>query len=111
MDARVGALLPTMEAPAVLDMAPGFVDEGMVAGKSAEVAEALQHWLQVGPKVWLRCSRLEVAATTADVELVRALGCTVNLDKQFASCGGCWKLGRLTFCSSMGAGMRNRRER
>jgi hypothetical protein len=58
---------------------------GMIATSSAEVVRVPRHWLDVGPKIGLRLSRLEAvpAATTADMETFRALVCKVNTSMSF----------------------------
>ena len=50
--------MPILDPPAVLDMAPGFADDGLLAGKSGEVLRALRHLHVVMPHMGLTFSTL-----------------------------------------------------
>ncbi|CAK9092764.1 Pentatricopeptide repeat-containing protein [Durusdinium trenchii] len=54
--AGTAVALPTLQPPAQLDMAPCFADDGLLAGLSAEVLRALQHWSIVMPRLGLKLS-------------------------------------------------------
>ena len=62
--------LPTLEPPAVLDMAPSFADDGLLAGAAAEVHWALAHLKLVMPEVGLRFSTLQFAPAAGPAHLV-----------------------------------------
>ena len=74
-----------LDPPAqLLDAAPGFADDGFLAGKANEILRTLGHWRAVMPPLGLRFSRCELvpaagAATTIDLDRFRALGCSINL--------------------------------
>ena len=59
--AGTAVALPTLQPPAQLDMAPCYADDGLLAGPSAEVLRALQHWSTVMPRLGLRLSTASVA--------------------------------------------------
>ena len=71
--------LPVLDPPAVLDMAPNFADDGLLARKSGEVLRALTHLKRVMPMVGLKFSTLQLVpaaldAHTFQVEPFTALG-------------------------------------
>ena len=84
VDPRTAPLGPQLAPSAELDLDPGFADDGVVGGGSAEMLRVLGHWRAVMPALGLRFSRLELvpaagAATTVDLDRFRALGCEINL--------------------------------
>ncbi len=88
VDPRTAPAGPVLTPAATLDLAPGFADDGYLGGRSEEVLRAVGHWRAVMPALGLRFSRLEVvpaagAATTANLDRFRALGCEVNLTQCF----------------------------
>ena len=78
--------LPRIDTPVELDIAPLFADDGVIAGKSAEVLRALRHMQTVMPSVGLRFSQLQIAAASYAPQpperfsLFVAAGCTPVLD-------------------------------
>eukprot|EP00438_Fugacium_kawagutii_P010523 Skav214520 [mRNA] locus=scaffold410:228880:231177:- [translate_table: standard] len=86
--AGTAVALPTLQPPAHLDMAPCFADDGLLAGPSAEVLRALQHWSIVMPRLGLRLSTASVAPAAGtrrqvDFRPFAALGCSVCEDGNF----------------------------
>ena len=60
VDARTAPLGPQLKPAADLDLVPGFADDGVVGGRSAEVHRTLAHWRAVMPPLGLRFSLLEL---------------------------------------------------
>ena len=78
--------LPRIDPPIILDIAPTFADDGVIAGDEPEVLRAIQHMKKVMPLVVLRFSMMQVVAAEAgsqDPERFRAFrdeGCIMALD-------------------------------
>ena len=86
--AGTAVALPTLQPPAQLDMAPCFADDGLLAGLSAEVLRALQHWSIVMPRLGLKLSIASVAPVAGcqhqvDLRPFAALGCALCEDGNF----------------------------
>ena len=101
VDARTTQLAPILDPPAWLDMAPGFADDGFLAGDSGEVLRALQHIMPLMPALGLRFSRLEAIPaaglrSTFDEAAYRHSGCTINKEQ----CVSIMKspIGTIEFC-------------
>ena len=95
-------VLPTLDPPAVLDMAPMFADDSTWGGRSQEVHRCLSHLAIVMPRVGLRYSKLDVVPaagfnTLVDTEAFVDLGCKVILDKSVAVMKS--PMGRDSFCA------------
>ena len=70
--------LPRNDPPIILDIAPTFADDGVIAGDEPEVLRAIQHMKRVLPLVGLRFSMMQVVAAeagTQDPERFRAFHC------------------------------------
>ena len=57
--------LPRIDPPIILDIAPTFADDGVIAGDEPEVLRAIQHMKRVMPLVELRFSVMQVVAAEA----------------------------------------------
>jgi hypothetical protein len=80
--------LPPLAPPAVLDMAPNFADDGLLAGRSDEVLRALTHLKMIMPTLGLRFSTLQLIpaagqAHSIDLDPFKTLGCSVQEDGNF----------------------------
>ena len=83
VDPRTVELAPVLDPKPVLDLAPGFADDGFFAGPSAEVQRCVAHVKTFMPSLGLRFSRLEAIPSAGDRSLVdrtvfTSLGCTFN---------------------------------
>jgi hypothetical protein len=83
VDPRTTQVAPTLQPAAELDMTPMFADDGLLAGKAAEVLRALEHLRTVMLPLGLRFSMLEVVPAAGpnhgvDLQLFVDQGCTVN---------------------------------
>ena len=80
---ELGAVSPCryIAPPVQLDIAPCFADDGLLAGPSGEVLQALQHWQGVLPQLGLRLSGAVVAPTApfshVDFQPFLSLGCHI----------------------------------
>ena len=63
--------LPRIGPPVVLDIAPTFADDGVIAGDEPEVLRAIQHMKRVMPSVRLRFSMMQVVAAEAGTSIPR----------------------------------------
>ena len=83
VDPRTLELARVLDPKPVLDLAPGFADDGFFAGPSAEVQRCVAHVKTFMPSLGLRFSRLEAIPSAGDRSLVdrtvfTSLGCTFN---------------------------------
>ena len=60
--------LPRIGPPIILDIAPTFADDGVIAGDEPEVLQAVQHMKRVMPLVGLRFSMMQVVAAEAGTQ-------------------------------------------
>ena len=95
--------LPTLQPPVQLDMAPCFADDGLLAGPSAEVLRALQHWSSVLPLLGLRLSQASVAPAAGRAHQVNfqpflAMGCTLCEDANYEVLKS--PVGEVAFCQA-----------